>query len=75
MKDNLDEIYMEYLKLTERLVAVEKFSPMAVAGVMMAQAMSIYKTSMTDSEFNSMVDAVSDSRDSVKKFTSDITLQ
>ena len=66
---NLDNNYLAFTdtQLTE-------YDPMAVAGVMLAQALSIYKTAMSHEDYNNMVDNISDSRDKVQSF-SDTVLQ
>ena len=43
-------------------------SPLEIAAIMMTQALSIYRTSMSENEYNKMVDAISDNRDKVKTF-------
>jgi hypothetical protein len=47
---------------------VEQYGGIEVAAIMMTQALSIYKTSMTAEDYNRMVDSISDSRDHVKTF-------
>lgn len=42
--------------------------PSLVAGVYVAQAMRLYKTVLTDEEFNRMVDTISDNRENIKPF-------
>jgi hypothetical protein len=41
---------------------------MEVAAVMMAQALTIYKSAMSEEDYNHMVDSISASRDQVKTF-------
>jgi hypothetical protein len=60
------ELYGKYMKFTEELS--EKYDALAIAGVMTAQAFSIYRTAMSESEYNQMVDNISDSRDLVQTF-------
>ena len=47
---------------------VSKFDaePLAVAGVLAATALSIYKSALNTQEYNSIVDAISDSRDQAR---------
>jgi hypothetical protein len=66
----LEQLYSNFLEFTDHMVG--QYDPMAVAGVMMAQAMSIYKTSMDEQEYNMMVDSISANRDKVKKFTNTV---
>jgi hypothetical protein len=68
INDNeLEMIYAEMLDFTSHMVA--EHGAMEVAGVMMAQALSIYKTGLDEIDFNSMVDSISSSRAKVQKFT------
>jgi hypothetical protein len=61
----LNEIYIKYWNLTSDLIP--EYSPAALAGVMVAQALTLYKTMMSEDEFNAMVDSISSSRHNVKK--------
>jgi hypothetical protein len=70
MSDNLNELYNSYLEFTSEMV--ERFGPMEVAAIMMTQALSIYRTSLDEIDYNNMVDNISSSRDKVKKFIPDI---
>lgn len=63
--ERLNELYKKYWSFNS--IMLEEYSPMEIAGVMMAQTMSIYKTLLTEDEFNSMVDTISNNRDQVRK--------
>jgi hypothetical protein len=65
--DQLQELYDEYLDFTIRMI--NDSNALSVAAIMMAQALSIYKTAMNDEAYNAMVDNISASRDQVKQFT------
>jgi hypothetical protein len=62
----LEQVYAEYIAFTDQMIT--KHKPMGVAGVMMAISLSMYKTSMSEEEYNSIVDVISSSRNNVKKF-------
>jgi hypothetical protein len=47
-------------------------SPIAIAAILVAQALSIYKTVLEEDEYNSIVDSISDKRDKVTKLTPDM---
>lgn len=64
--DQLQELYDDYLDFTIRMVADN--NALSVAAIMMAQALSIYKTAMNEEEYNQMVDSISASRNQVKEF-------
>lgn len=65
--DQLQNIYEEMLGFTSCMV--EEYGAMPVAAIMMAQALSIYKTSLDEIDYNKMVDSISASRSKVHKFT------
>ena len=44
----------------------EKNDPLVVAGIMMAQAIKIYKTALPEEDFDRMMDTIADSKDIVK---------
>jgi len=73
MIDNnkLETLYTEYLGFTDKMVG--EYGHLQVAAIMMTQALSIYKTSMSPEEYNMMVDSISSNRDKVKTFDKPIT--
>lgn len=62
----LDELYQKQWSITS--VMLEDYRPMEVAGVMIAQSLRIYKTLLSEEEFDKMMDSISNSRDKVEKF-------
>jgi hypothetical protein len=62
----LEQLYSNYLEFTDHMMA--KNDPMEVAAIMMAQSLSIYRTTMSDEDYNRMIDSISSSRDKVKTF-------
>ncbi len=68
--DDLQTIYDQYLSFTGLMV--EEYDAMSVAAIMMAQALSIYRTSLDEIDYNKMVDSISSSRSIVQKFTPSI---
>jgi len=64
--DQLDTLYSEYLTFTDSMAG--KYGAMPVAAIMVAQALTIYKSAMSEEDFNTMVDGISASRDQVKTF-------
>jgi hypothetical protein len=67
MKDSLNDLYGQYLEFTGNMV--QEYGGMEVAAIMMAQALSIYRTGLSEIEYNAMVDTISSSRSKVQKFT------
>lgn len=65
MNDNeLQNLYDTFFKFASEQCF--EHSPMAVAGVMIAQALTIYKSAMSEEEYNLMVDNISAQRSKVK---------
>jgi hypothetical protein len=65
MNDNLEEVYAKLWETTAELI--ENHKPEAVAGAMVAQALTIYKTILSDIDYENMVDTISNTRDRVQK--------
>jgi hypothetical protein len=65
--ERLQELYNIYLGFTDGLVA--EYGGLEVAAIMMAQAMSIYKTALDEIDYNKLIDSISASRSQVQKFT------
>ena len=55
----MDELYEEFEKLTRN------HEPFMAAGIMMAQAMKIYKAMLSEDEFKLMTEHILESRDSI----------
>jgi hypothetical protein len=67
MEDKITlELYSNYMKFTETMS--EKYDALAIAGIMTAQALSIYRTVLSEEDYNQMIDNISDSRDLVHSF-------
>ena len=59
---NFEELSRQFEKLWVDLCEDGKNDPLACAGIMMAQAMRIYKSMLTENEFNIMVETILKSR-------------
>jgi hypothetical protein len=64
--DKLQRLYNNYLEFTDHMCV--EHSPMEVAAIMMTQALSLYRTNMSEDDYNQMVDMISASRTQVKTF-------
>jgi two-component SAPR family response regulator len=62
----LQLLYSNFLEFADHM-CVEN-GPMEVAAIMMAQALTIYKSALSEDEYNAIVDNISNSRDKVKRF-------
>ena len=65
-EDKIENLYNSYLEFTDKMVG--EYDPIEVAAIMVIQALSIYKTILSDNEYNAMVDNISDRRDQVHTF-------
>jgi hypothetical protein len=65
--DELLAIEISYGELTRKF-AEEGINPFACAAVMTKLAFMIYKTSLNAEDYNSMINAISDSRNEIKSF-------
>lgn len=64
----LQKLYEQYFEFTDHMVS--QYDPSAVAAIMLTQALSIYRTTMTEDDYNQMVDSISDKRHKVQIFQS-----
>ena len=71
MKDKEDqvlEVYRETLTMIDKLIA--DHDPLVIAGVMMAQSLSLYKSILTEEDFSSIITSIMEKKDKVYTFTS-----
>jgi hypothetical protein len=66
----MDELYHRQLEFASMMM--EQHGAMAVAAIMMTQALSIYRTALDELDYHNMVDTISKNRDQIKKLTPDI---
>ena len=69
--DQLENLYQDYWAFHASMIDKDH-SPIAIAAILVAQALSIYKTVLEEDEYNSIVDSISDKRNKVTKLTSDM---
>lgn len=65
-KNNLENLYSRYLQFTG--IMLEEYDVMEIAAVMSTQALSLYKTCMSDEDYQRMVETVYNNRNEVKTF-------
>jgi hypothetical protein len=63
----LQQLYDNFLEFADHMCV--EHGPMEVAAVMMAQSLTIYKSALSEEEYNKIVDNISASRDKVKTFS------
>ena len=62
----LNECYQEVFKI---MIALQtKYSNQMIAGTMMAQALRLYKSNLTDEGFEAMVKVIANTGDSIQPF-------
>jgi hypothetical protein len=66
---NLEYIYNEVLMTIEKLLK-EEHDALAIAAVFASQALGLYKTVLSDKDYNTMVDSIVDRKDKVQPFES-----
>lgn len=64
--DSLGNLYDRYLELTAELS--EHYTSVELAAVMVAQAMSLYRTAMSEEDYENMAALIYEMRHKVKKF-------
>ena len=65
-EDDVDDVFRDVLQLVMDKME-EGTNPMALAGVMMAQAMMMYKTHLTEESYNKVTSLILENRDRVGK--------
>ena len=68
--ENLEKLYGEYLKFNDNMIL--KYDALAIAAIMMAQALGMYKTVLSEKDYDAIVDNMSNNRDKIKKFEGQI---
>lgn len=61
-----EEIYGKYMAFNS--VMLESHRPLEIAAIMMTQALSIYKTILSEEDYQKMVDNISEMRNRVQTF-------
>jgi hypothetical protein len=62
------EVYRETLAMIDKLIA--DHDPLVIAGVMMAQSMSLYRSTLSEEDYSSVVESILEKKDKVYTFTS-----
>ena len=64
--NELDNLYQEYWTIHAKMID-KKVSPVAIAGVLVAQALTIYKTVLSETEYETMCESIYNSKHIVKQ--------
>ena len=65
-KKELDELFNKSFEVNVRLAG--EYSVIAVAGVLLGQAMRLYKTVLSDADFKRMMDTINETSHEVKPY-------
>ena len=67
-EDDIVEIYKCIQGMSSSLITKMQVDPLMVAAVLASTALSLYKTTLPEDDFNDIGDALANSRDSVRPF-------
>ena len=62
----IEDLYAKYLQFTS--VMLEEYKDIEIAGVMVTQALSMYKTVLEEEDYQRMVTSIYERRNDVKTF-------
>lgn len=62
----VEDLYAKYLQFTN--IMLEEYDAMEAAAIMSTLALSLYKTCMSEEDYQRMVKSIYDNRDKVKTF-------
>jgi hypothetical protein len=67
MDDEIHKVYETFMKNIYEYVA-DDVDPVIIAGVMLAQSLSLYKTELSDSEFTFLLQSILARKDEIETF-------
>jgi hypothetical protein len=62
----IEDLYAKYLQFTS--VMLENYKDIEIAGVMITQALSMYRTVLSEEDYQRMVNSIYERRNDVKSF-------
>jgi hypothetical protein len=65
-KNSTEDLYAKYLQFTS--VMLEDYEAIEIAAIMATQALSLYRTCMSEEDYQRMVKSIYDQRNEVKTF-------
>lgn len=65
--ENVEKVYYEILTTMEKLLK-DNYDPLAVAGVLMNQSLSLYKAELSETGYNRIIESVVDKKDTVQPY-------
>jgi hypothetical protein len=67
MDEDIHTVYESFMKIIYQHVA-EDIDPVVIAGVMLAQSLSLYKTQLSESEFSFLLNSMVARKDEIEMF-------
>jgi hypothetical protein len=67
-EDQVIEVYGETLNLIDKLIA--DYDPLVIAGVMMAQSLSLYRSTLSEDDYSNVVASILEKKDKIYTFNS-----
>jgi hypothetical protein len=64
--DSIEDLYAKYLQFTG--IMLEEYKDIEIAGIMITQALSMYKTVLAEEDYQRMVKSIYERRNDVKTF-------
>ncbi len=76
MKDSTEKLYEDLFQFVSEKTLTDGHSGLEIAAVLVAQALTIYTTILSESDFNDIMSEIYNSRDRIRKLdVPDITIQ
>lgn len=67
-KEAIDEVYSTILNKIDNLL--DEHDPLVIAAVMMAQSMAIYRTALSEEDYDTMIKSILGKRSEIEPFRS-----
>ena len=64
-QQELQEAYDEIYNKVMEMIILKKYEPQMIAGTLMAQALKIYKTTLLETDYLKMIEAITESAEKV----------
>ena len=72
-KDSVNDLYEKYMSFME--IMLEDHSLLEIASVLQVQSLTIYRSTMSEEDYNKMVDNISQRRNQIQTFQQGKNLQ
>lgn len=72
-KDSVNDLYEKYMSFME--IMLEEHSLLEIASVLQVQSLTIYRSTMSEEDYNKMVDNISQRRNQIQTFQQGKNLQ